>query len=291
MTPLLSICIPTRNRAMKLRRLLASIGEQYRPEVEVLVSDNASTDDTPGVIADFRAEFPIIHQRFAVNKGQGYNVRSLVHFMATAPHAWIVGDDDVLATGAIARVLDTVRAHPTAMVVGEVHDWSIDGEDRGVTRLGRYPDGHVLTLCHPGAVAEYLGRAESLRALLGFVSNVIFPRHTFGGEDHGLYSHMHSHWHVLQETPTPLVVRNRVLVHAETGRPNCTNAETLAWVTLDAVEGKRLARTGRTVADQQALRQIWRREYPEDRIAALDLILFREPGWDAVRQQLWGLTA
>ena len=50
MPPLLTIGIPTYNRAKFLRRLL----EQLRTElagldgqVEVLVSDNASTDDTP----------------------------------------------------------------------------------------------------------------------------------------------------------------------------------------------------------------------------------------------------
>jgi hypothetical protein len=51
----LSLCIPTYNRARKLDRLLHQLREiiatsQFRESVEVIISDNASTDDTKEVI-------------------------------------------------------------------------------------------------------------------------------------------------------------------------------------------------------------------------------------------------
>ena len=49
MTMILSICIPTYNRLPFLKELLPAILGQVdsgRAEVEVVVSDNASTDDT-----------------------------------------------------------------------------------------------------------------------------------------------------------------------------------------------------------------------------------------------------
>lgn len=56
-TPLLSICIPTRNRAEALRRTLASICAQEvfdaTGAVEVVVSDNASDDATAEVVREF----------------------------------------------------------------------------------------------------------------------------------------------------------------------------------------------------------------------------------------------
>jgi glycosyltransferase involved in cell wall biosynthesis len=60
--PLLSICIPTYNRASYLEATLRSITErsafQQTNEVEIIVSDNCSTDLTPQVISGFREQFP-----------------------------------------------------------------------------------------------------------------------------------------------------------------------------------------------------------------------------------------
>ena len=57
--PLLSICIPTYNRAAILqetsRLLIRAIKESgHLSEVEICISDNASTDRTPDVIAALR---------------------------------------------------------------------------------------------------------------------------------------------------------------------------------------------------------------------------------------------
>lgn len=66
---LLSICIPTFNRGAALRATLESIVSQEAflngSQVEVVVSDNASTDDTPEVCAEFARRFPdkVVFQR------------------------------------------------------------------------------------------------------------------------------------------------------------------------------------------------------------------------------------
>ncbi|HZH85476.1 MAG TPA: glycosyltransferase family A protein, partial [Phototrophicaceae bacterium] len=47
--PLLSVIIPTRNRARSLKLLLESLAEPARigiPETEIIVVDNGSTDET-----------------------------------------------------------------------------------------------------------------------------------------------------------------------------------------------------------------------------------------------------
>src|SRR3954467_15183072 len=48
----ISIVVPTRNRADRLRALLASLAEQQAPPFEVIVVDNASEDDTLAAVAD-----------------------------------------------------------------------------------------------------------------------------------------------------------------------------------------------------------------------------------------------
>lgn len=60
--PVLSICIPTYNRADLLRQTLDSIVDQpvFRDsdEVQVVISDNGSPDDTPGVAAAYVQAYP-----------------------------------------------------------------------------------------------------------------------------------------------------------------------------------------------------------------------------------------
>src|SRR5258706_5086340 len=46
----ITVVVPTRNRAVRLRALLASLAEQ--PAHEVIVVDNASSDETPAVVAE-----------------------------------------------------------------------------------------------------------------------------------------------------------------------------------------------------------------------------------------------
>lgn len=58
---ILSICIPTYDRAEYLRRTIASIVEQpawAEGETEIVISDNCSHDRTPEVIAEFSERFP-----------------------------------------------------------------------------------------------------------------------------------------------------------------------------------------------------------------------------------------
>jgi glycosyltransferase involved in cell wall biosynthesis len=50
--PRLSVCIPARNEAVNLRRLLPSLARQDYPDLEILVWDDGSEDDTWAVLQD-----------------------------------------------------------------------------------------------------------------------------------------------------------------------------------------------------------------------------------------------
>ena len=60
--PLLSICIPTYNRAAILRKVLKKITDNYAfdDEVEIVISDNCSTDDTEKICRYYTKKFPNI---------------------------------------------------------------------------------------------------------------------------------------------------------------------------------------------------------------------------------------
>ena len=62
MQPLLSICIPTFQRADKLRQTLNTITRQTcfteTSDIEIVISDNASNDNTSAVCSEFQERFP-----------------------------------------------------------------------------------------------------------------------------------------------------------------------------------------------------------------------------------------
>ena len=55
----LTIAIPTFNRAKYTRRALQSIAEQYDDRLEIIVSDNASPDNTEEVVREMEKFMPI----------------------------------------------------------------------------------------------------------------------------------------------------------------------------------------------------------------------------------------
>ncbi len=105
--PLLTIAIPTYNRSRFLARLLDSLTVQSAdaPQLELLVSDNASPDETPQRLEEYRGRglnFRSI--RNTINLGADGNILQCFE-EARGKYVWIVGDDDVLLDGALGVIL------------------------------------------------------------------------------------------------------------------------------------------------------------------------------------------
>ncbi len=105
--PLLTIAIPTYNRAHYLRQSLAVLFDQLvdEPRVELIVSDNASPDETLAVVNDFIDQgLRVRYLHNATNLGADANILRCFE-SARGNYVWIVGDDDVLAANAIGVVM------------------------------------------------------------------------------------------------------------------------------------------------------------------------------------------
>ena len=112
MRPLLSICIPTFNRAGFLRVMLQALLPQAAAsggEVEVWVLDNASTDDTPAVVEESMALGPLRSHRQPSNEGPIVNIAMGPGELATGEYCWVLGDHNLMRPGALERVLVTLR--------------------------------------------------------------------------------------------------------------------------------------------------------------------------------------
>ncbi|WP_429046657.1 glycosyltransferase family 2 protein [Aeromonas veronii] len=101
----ISFCIPTYNREKFLEPLIKSIAEQkeHSFELEICISDNASTDNTGSKVVEW-SEFysiEIIYHRHTVNIGPDKNYLSAVA-LGTGDYCWIFGSDDILEHDALS---------------------------------------------------------------------------------------------------------------------------------------------------------------------------------------------
>ncbi len=114
MAPLLSVCVPTYNRAHLLRLSLQAALPQVAKHadlVELCVSDNASTDMTKEVVEECRSLGPLRYYRNQTNLGFAGNIVNLATKHATGDYVWLIGDDDLINQGAVQKILDVLQAH------------------------------------------------------------------------------------------------------------------------------------------------------------------------------------
>ncbi len=116
--PKLSICIPTYNRAEYLAETLQSIIMQATDEIEIVISDNASSDDTAAIVAKFRENFPsITYFKHLENVGADRNYLQVVE-LAKGDYCWLFGSDDVMKEHAITRILNEIKSGADVYLCG-----------------------------------------------------------------------------------------------------------------------------------------------------------------------------
>jgi len=98
--PLFTIGIPTYNRADFLQQSLAAALAQSADGIEIIVSDNASTDRTESVVASARQQ--VRYFRNSTNLGAAANFENLLNH-ATGRYFSFLQDDDAISRDFAAR--------------------------------------------------------------------------------------------------------------------------------------------------------------------------------------------
>src|SRR4051812_40299444 len=111
--PLVTLAIPTRDRADTLAYTLATALGQDSEDFEILVSDNFSSDQTREVV------FAIEDSRLRyVNTGRRVSMTDNFEFAlnhARGKYVIYIGDDDGLMQGAVAALKKMVDLFPSAI--------------------------------------------------------------------------------------------------------------------------------------------------------------------------------
>ncbi|MBI5555463.1 MAG: glycosyltransferase family 2 protein [Elusimicrobia bacterium] len=150
---LLTIVIPTYNRAVYLEKQLGRLRKQNDDRIEVLVSDNGSTDQTAGVVARFQKDMGnLFYSKNTENIGFDRNILKL-YVLARSAYIWFLSDDDAILEGAVRNVLEFVASYqPTVAVLAaaktesEVSNWEAGSKSIEIFEsLKSVPDYSLFT--------------------------------------------------------------------------------------------------------------------------------------------------
>lgn len=183
--PRVSVIIPVRNGAQFIRQAIDSILSQTLTDLELLVVDDASTDNTCEIIQsydDLRLRYLQNPQCLGVSAS-----RNLAMVEARAPYVAFLDADDIAYPQRLEMQIAYLDSHPEVALVGTHLDYiDADGKFLYSEKPGQRP-------CEPAALrSELLRRACILPSTATGRTNVLidaggFPQQMHYAEDHDLW--------------------------------------------------------------------------------------------------------
>lgn len=111
---LISICIPTYNRPVQLKRMLESIDATKVDDLDIVISENCSPKqaETREVVEEYKKTHPYEVHYFENERNLGYdkNIRAAVA-RATGRFCVFFSDDDMAMPGALDQYIEFIRKH------------------------------------------------------------------------------------------------------------------------------------------------------------------------------------
>jgi glycosyltransferase involved in cell wall biosynthesis len=142
--PRLSIGLPVYNGARFLPAALDSLLGQTFGDFELIVSDNASTDETEAIVRDYaQRDARIVYVRQLRNQGAARNFNYVVERAAGECFKWAAADD-VCAPTLLQRCIDVLQ-QDAGVVCCHARTLKIDEEGKPLAQLDDPTDGGLPT--------------------------------------------------------------------------------------------------------------------------------------------------
>jgi glycosyltransferase involved in cell wall biosynthesis len=121
-SPLLTIAIPTWNRDENLKIALDRLLVQLKGLelfLEIIVSDNCSTDNTKQVVKDSISNYPLL--RIVYNRNE-FNLGFFGNFcvcrkLSQGKYLWILSDDDYVSEGTVKEIINLLKMNSRISVL------------------------------------------------------------------------------------------------------------------------------------------------------------------------------
>jgi glycosyltransferase involved in cell wall biosynthesis len=182
--PRISALIPVFNGAQTVREAIASIQDQSVADIEIIVVDDGSTDETPSILQEIAAGDARV---FVLTKANSGIVDALNHGLAVCTGEYIARHDadDIAYPHRFAAQLRYLESSPDCVAVSNAVR-HIDGQGQPTGFVATYSpscrrDPHRVPSEEPYLIHSFLMvRTAAIRASGGY-------RHAFHAEDTDLY--------------------------------------------------------------------------------------------------------
>lgn len=174
-TPSLSICIPTYNFGRFIGDALASIIPQATDELEIVVLDGASTDNTREVVEGYSSIFPRL--RYVCLEHRGGIDRDIARIvdLAEGDYCWLFSADDVIRENAIRKALDRIKSRCDVYLIG-LTVCTFDMRPLWQHPILDFQEDTVFDLKEPRERADYFRHARTSTAFFSYMSSLIVDR-------------------------------------------------------------------------------------------------------------------
>lgn len=266
--PLLSICIPTYNRAAYLRECLTSLQiDGSWDQIEVIVSDNASTDQTLSVLEDFRDVLPLRWIVQPRNLGADRNFDAVVA-EARGEYCWLLGDDDVV----IKKSLDAIKhelqsSKPLVLQLGYIQGSSKLDHLKTVLPKKYGLDNSGLLL----DIAAYIQAQENISIIFAFISSFVFKRSCWQHSESAKkwfdsnYIHLYQVHTALASTGSPIISHLKqpsIVARGNIANNITANVGEIMWLDARTLADVCCTIYGGQHSIQKAFGELFRRVYP-----------------------------
>lgn len=152
--PKVSVILPTYNRARTLETAIDSVLEQDYPNIELIVIDDGSTDNTPQVLAGYNGRVTLISQP---NKGVSA-ARNAGIKKSRGELIALLDSDDAWTSEKISCQVEFFNSHPEAMICQTEEIWIRNHHRVNPKAKHKKPSGMIfepslkLCLVSPSAV-------------------------------------------------------------------------------------------------------------------------------------------
>jgi glycosyltransferase involved in cell wall biosynthesis len=151
--PAITVGLPVYNGEPFLGKSIESIIGQTYADLRLVISDNASTDDTEGIARGYaRDDDRITYERQDENRGAAWNYNRTFHLSSSPYFKWAAADD-MLAPTCVERSIATLEEDPTVVMcyprtlIIDAEGNVVRGHDDGLDAMAPTPHrrfGHVV---------------------------------------------------------------------------------------------------------------------------------------------------